>query len=393
MIGSFVRWLRLTLPPLWAVFAAILLLLGSEGLYFWSRSWFDLPDTAYDPASPLLELRDKVAAMIMAAYGVFRVAAFHPFFRPRYRGWLEQTPWTSRKPLPLGPIHLVWQDVIVVGILLMCLHGTPLGRVWAMGAFLLTYLAALGVSFWITGPWWMGYVVLSGMGLAVRMANWPFVYVGLLLVVYAIAVMGRGMALARFPWPESDFIETLNRQFRSNSAAQRKSLLGWPFGQLSGVQPKRAVRLRDGILGPLLAAWWVYAVAAITPDAEARTAGPSMIFFFVTTFAVFIRPLVYIGPCRPPISHWGRVMTGRWIIPGYDCVFVAPLCTLLVVLIGETIGILAGSADWATIVYPLTMAAALIVALNMGPSLGRWRLTGHHRIVPWSVNDPQRVKL
>ena len=219
MICSFVRWLRLTLPPMWTVLVALLLLLSSECLYFWLRSWFDLPDMANEAASPLLEFRDSVAAIILAAYGVFRVAAFHPFFRPKYRGWLEQTPWTSRKPLPLGPIHLVWQDTIAVGILIVSLHGTPLGRVWATGAFLLAYLATLGVSFWITGPWWMGYVVLSGMGLAVRMANWPLVYVGILLVVYAIAVMGRGMALTRFPWPESDLLETLSRQLHSNSAA------------------------------------------------------------------------------------------------------------------------------------------------------------------------------
>jgi hypothetical protein len=53
--------------------------------------------------------------------------------------------------------------------------------------------------------------------------------------------------------------------------ARRKSLLGWPFSELNGVQPKRAVRLRDGILGPLLAAWWVYAVACIPPEAEDRS--------------------------------------------------------------------------------------------------------------------------
>ena len=120
---------------------------------------------------------------------------------------------------------------------------------------------------------------------------------------------------------------------------------------------------------------------------------PLGIFFYVTPFAFFIRLLVYIGPCRPPISLWGRIMTARWIIPGYDCVFVAPLCTLLVALIGLAVGIVADPAYWGTVVYPLTMAAALIVALNMGPSLARWRLTGHHRIAPWPVNDPQRVKL
>ena len=164
----------------------------------------------------------------MAAYGVFRVAAFHPVFRPKYRGWLEQTPWTSRKPLPLGPIHLVWQDVLVLGIVVLALHGTPLGRVWASWAFLLAYLGTLGVSFWLTGPWWMGYLVLFGLGLAVRLVVEPLVALAALVPIYAIAMLGRNMALARFPWHESKIVEAMRRQFRPNSATRRKSTLGWP---------------------------------------------------------------------------------------------------------------------------------------------------------------------
>jgi hypothetical protein len=109
-------------------------------------------------------------------------------------------------------------------------------------------------------------------------------------------------------------------------------------------------------------------------------------------FAVLIRLLAYIGPYRPPISFWGRILTGRWIIPGYDYVFLAPLCTLLVALLGWRAALLAGPDHWGIVVYPLATAAVLIVALNMSPSLGQWSLTGHHRIAPWGT-DPQRVKL
>ena len=46
-----------------------------------------------------------------------------------------------------------------------------------------------------------------------------------------------------------------------------------------------------------------------------------------------------------------------------------------------------------TISYPLAMAAVLIVALNMGPPLKRWQLTGHHRIAPLRTSDSSRVQL
>ena len=32
----------------------------------------------------------------------------------------------------------------------------------------------------------------------------------------------------------------------------------------------------------------------------------------------------------PPTTFWAPIITGRWIIPGYDQVFVAPICTFLV---------------------------------------------------------------
>jgi hypothetical protein len=390
MSGSVIRWLRVTLPPTWAIVAALLLLSFWEGLYLWLRLWVDWPDAF---ASGVLQPRDGFAAMIMAAYGFYRVAAFHPLFRPKYRGWLEQSPWNSRKRLPLGPIHLVWQDALIVGLFLACLHGTPWGRVWALVAFLMAYLVSLGVTFWITGPWWMGYVVLFGIGVAVRLANWPFVFVGILMSLYPIAFIGRSMALARFPWQESKFLEDWNRTFRANSAARRKSLLGWPFGQLNGVQPDRRIHRRDGAMGPLLAAWWLYVIASAIPGEERGMV--LLVLCFYPAGGAFLMWLgAYIAPCRPPISFRGRIMTGRWIIPGYDYVLLAPLCTLLVAFSGWLAVYLAGPAQWTPILVPLTAMGTLLVALNLGPSLGEWRLTGHHRIVPvGGPKDPQQVKL
>ena len=49
----------------------------------------------------------------MVAYGLYRAMGFHPFFRPSYRKWLETTPWTWRKPLPVGPVRLGWEDLVL----------------------------------------------------------------------------------------------------------------------------------------------------------------------------------------------------------------------------------------------------------------------------------------
>jgi hypothetical protein len=395
MIRCFVRWMQWTLPPTWIVVLAVFFYLCWESIYLWLRYWASVHGVVPIVPEELLKSRDGVVAVIMAAYGVFHLAAFHPIFRAQYRGWLELTPWTSRKPLPLGPIHLVWQDVLVLGIAALALHGTPLGWLWMLWAFLLAYLGTLGLSFWLTGPWWMGYVILFGLGLSVRMAAEPLAALVLLAPLYGVAMVGRAMALARFPWQDSksQSIETMRQQFFSNSMPRQGMPLGWPNGQLVGLPAgDGTVRRRDGILGPLLGAWWLYAFLSNITDADGQEGTSILAFVFVAMAAIVVRMVIYMGPGRPPISLRGRIATGHLVIPGYDYVLVAPLCATLTAFVGFVAAILAGQA-YSAIVCPLASAAALIVALNMGPSLKKWRLTGRHRIAPWGGSDPNRVQL
>jgi hypothetical protein len=52
-----------------------------------------------------------------ALYAFFRLAYFHPVENRPYGAWLINSPWHYPEPLPLGPLELVWQDVVVVGVL------------------------------------------------------------------------------------------------------------------------------------------------------------------------------------------------------------------------------------------------------------------------------------
>src|SRR5205807_2369048 len=45
----------------------------------------------------------------------------------------------------------------------------------------------------------------------------------------------------------------------------------------------------------------------------------------VGALCAFFRAFAYLARTRPPISWRGRLVKGRWIIPGYDRVWVAPL--------------------------------------------------------------------
>jgi hypothetical protein len=71
-------------------------------------------------------------------------------------------------------------------------------------------------------------------------------------------------------------------------------------------------------------------------------------------------------------------MTRRWIIPGYDRVFVAPAATMLIAAALPRLLIEVGVAPAATAF--LATAAAVITAIGMGPTLANWGLTGEYRL-------------
>ncbi|MCA8997513.1 MAG: hypothetical protein KDA80_11010, partial [Planctomycetaceae bacterium] len=108
-----IRWLRVVLPTNYLLGAGLLFLLLA-GIPVLARLAF-MREVAFpleDPAGLGL------IGMLAAAYGVYRVAAYHPIYQKEYREWLERTPWRFGLPLPLGPVHLVLQDLVPLAILL-----------------------------------------------------------------------------------------------------------------------------------------------------------------------------------------------------------------------------------------------------------------------------------
>ena len=114
-------------------------------------------------------------------YGIHRAVALHPFYREDYRKWLELTPWTVHKPLPLGPIALIWEDGHGSGGLDLALLTQPNHHsIRIMNVFLIIHSALLTATFWPTGAGIIGYLAAFGLGLA-RPA-----------LAHALAVLRRG---------------------------------------------------------------------------------------------------------------------------------------------------------------------------------------------------------
>jgi hypothetical protein len=372
-----IRWLRVVWPPWWALALAVLCFLLLQApfllLEFGQRaSFFSIRDVEAQRAFVAL------TGVYAILYAVFRIAAFHPAVRPEYRRWLSASPWTSRKPLPLGPIHLVWQDLLL--LTLAVAMGWPRLQ-WQTFIFLQvffgTFLFGLGVLQVSLGARGWAYGVGCGIGFMVLFTFNPFPFFVTATATYVLAYLGLRASLARFPWENPPVVQP--EEILANRAKSQNDL-GWPYDRLG---PNRCndyrIDLHDVLLIGALAGWWFFVVDyhfRLLPDASH---GRYLVFCVLMSLGVVIRLGVYCYGYSPPLNLLARLVHGKWIIPDYDQVFVAPLLAILVATAAGALARWGIDSFWT---MPIAFAVTWWVLLGLGPSLPAWRLTGNHRIVP-----------
>lgn len=120
LIRRLIAWIRVAAPPPWAPLL-LLPVLAYEAAYGWI--WWragSMPE--------LLKPRDGFWMFAALVLGGYRAWAYHPLFHTGYRNWLRLTPWTSRLPLVVGPLQLVPQDLIWLGVGLLAWHDPQISR-------------------------------------------------------------------------------------------------------------------------------------------------------------------------------------------------------------------------------------------------------------------------
>ncbi|HWE35267.1 MAG TPA: hypothetical protein VG406_01745 [Isosphaeraceae bacterium] len=374
-----IRRLRVILPPDWAIVSfAIVIVLVSLPEIVAARNGLAPPPQVKAPRLLLLGAG-------LAALGAFRVVGFHPSYRQGYRRWLEMTPWRLGQPLPVGPIHLVWEDAVILSAMI--------GPSWYLGdahplgllaIFLASYLFCLAGTFPTTGASAYSWAVLFGLGGVARLNPWPEYAAGAAIALYVVAWLGLRRSLGRFPWPPPAELPQGMPKLAASTDPEPSSnsrLLGWPSDRLS---PKIDQGLRLGavaaVLSSLLAGWWVYALSSLIPHPDARDHLVYMVYGYGLLSMIAARLAIYVTGYAPPISFWGRLARLRPIVPGYDRVLVAPLAALVLGVLGPIELYRMGVSS--VVALSATLASALLVTLLSGPGLREWHLTGHHRIVP-----------
>jgi hypothetical protein len=331
-------------------------------------------------STPVLLIRDVGWLLLAALAGAARVYFFHLSFHREYAQWLALTPWTPAKQLPLGPVHLVVQDLVLVTLALLTRHDAQIAWVYFPLSFLLGYLA---VSAWVMrlaeSPW--GMVTLFGIGLVVRLMPWPETALAAAALVYEASILGLDAWLGQFPrpfWPYE-----VRRDVGAHAALP--GWPGWPIGHLSSQDES------DDAIGTwrwtgeaILLGWYAYCGLALRFGHEPPTPqSVGLCWLFLIPLALSQAAMRYFRATQrfaPPIDLWGRIWTLRWIIPGYDVILVTPLAILvmppllltLLVRLECPVSIAGG------------LAAALLAFLTVAgpPSWKSFRLTGDHRILP-----------
>src|SRR5205823_2709487 len=129
----------------------------------------------------------------------------------------------------------------------------------------------------------------------------------------------------------------------------------------------------DALLISMLAGWWVYSLQAWFPNPFFL-----QMAFMQSVIFVFFRFVNYRRGYAPPISLAGRLATFRWIIPGYDQIFLGPVFALFGTGVGAALAMwLGGGPGEATALAIFFLA---LLGLSSPPSLKQWRLTGQHRL-------------
>jgi hypothetical protein len=431
-----IRWMRVVLPPSrWVIILVAVFVIPYLCVHVGYRVSFHsyTPSLRSEAAQQYAEMQRKVLAQELAemrkrfltgfvvlsclVHGVYRVFAFHPLLRVDYRKWLESTPWTSSKQLPLGPVHLVWQDaVVVVALSLLGICALKLPCFAALLMVLLPYLLSMTLALRRTGEHGITYAMAFGFGLLILLSGHLTWVTAVTVALYALALVGLRRSLRRFPWDlqaDSAEADVRGASARAAYAGTLPSMLtfslglnelfsdpptrpvitrwlGWPFDKLNPGAPLCSLTRANGLILSLLAGWYLYSLNGL-PDLNAWDTVTLGTFRLVVVLAALARVLMYCSGYSPPISLLGRIFTGRWIIPGYDRVFVAPLCAIVAGIIAPMLltrwGLPLGAA------IPISASFVLMILLTAGPRLPHWRLTGSHRLVPSSLNRAEFVKI
>ena len=379
-------YLLMNFPPVILVLVFITI---AGGTYFWDIGW---NDKVFDP------LRTLLICFSAFVLGTWRVTAFYPYPGGTYGKWLTLTPWQYGMQMPKGSVQLNISDLAAMAILSAT---TLLDRQihFLVPVFIFLYVYILtAITATINGisetKYWHKRLLIL---VIIPTAFYPFPSMTSLIVsvavCYLLCYLHLRDLLKAFPWNQSFWLE------KDEDILARKSLkyaeTGWPFSALAATDRKffslSSKSLTIIVLSGLLV-WWVHSIAAtlLNINGDDEVGILTFVLVIAGVIAISIR-LFFLQGTAPPISFWGRIFNGFFIIPQYDKIFVAPLI-ILAVVIGTVywIGKCENAAIW---LFDGSLWVITVVCAGFPPGMNQWRSTGWFRAVRSSMLEKQLQQL
>jgi hypothetical protein len=369
-------WIRVTLPhPGWSITPLVL------------YSAIEIINLFANPRGAQFECPGAGVLTVFAViYGFYRVFYFHPLYRPDYRRWLMSVPWSVAHRLPLGPVHLVPQDFLIVGAMtaIVAWRVPQLSPIVVPICFFFSYTIGSIVSLGMLEHWTSAALIFA-LGALVRFTEQPWMAAAWLGAIYFITLIGYRQTLidpATWDdtwWGKQGLSDNTGRPDQTMQERTRNNVLGWPWDFTSLKRNETPIPFLTGLIISVLIAWWVHAlIFHLQRNVGGNVQMLYLIMVLPTGIVALARTGIYCWGQLPPISMVGRLVTFRWIIPGYDKVLIAPLTVLLLGWYGQYLLAQAGLEPQYGV--PLLVFMIFLTALTMPPSLDDWKFTGNHRI-------------
>ncbi len=321
------------------------------------------------PSKALLGLQAFPLIVVSFLYGFLRAGIVHPFFRAEYRKWLERTHWSRSYPLPLGPIDPTVADGLVLVLITLASTRTLAPPLLPVSITILGYAATVMAASFATGGRAGPFAIAVLLGAVPQTQDHPYVLIAVFAALYVALRLDLEATLSRWPWRISfdpSFkidIDDVGGVTAVSPTTTSQRRLGWPYSRLSPAPHSPVTTREDRICLTIIFAWWVTATGDVS-DIVGR-------FPLALVVLRIVRLLV---SHRPPISLWGRLRTGRLLIPGYDSAFIAPLVSACCIFELPAIGT---SLGWPTpIAFGVSAGIGLALLFTIPPRIEDWTLSG-----------------
>lgn len=381
------------LPPLWTILVFFAVVFGSLGVEL-----IAIHDKPFVPFRVILAFASPIA------YAVWRIIKYLPLPDTAYGGWLSLTPWKYGNQLPNGPVHLNITDFIILLIfsITICIDAPQFTAVpfilfsltYVFGTILTTPLISSQRKYWNKR-----ILIFALMPFSVYPFLSLYSFCAVIFVCLIITYLHQRDILKEYPWNTK--LWTANTEDDLAQGSLDYKITGWPFSSLASYPDKNYFfkpKPSNIFLLAALSIWWGHAALAFLEKhfTKLELIGCyKFIIIIVGVLIVVIRLYKFQG-LAPTISFWGRIFTGRFIIPKFDKLWaVIPLTAILITIAFYGISALPGHEK---LIFEITLFILIVLYFSCPSDFEKAKLTSSARfprskLIEKQIINPQNQAL